>query len=831
MGTVPGFDEIRQAPGLRFYNALLHHQEWALGGEQMLSLASAYTLLQPGRPLDAFLAQWHQKHQDFTLGSQLLNNATPIYEQFLFSGGRWGWHQGPWSGGAYFGQSQNALQELRGTFMRQQVAGASLAWSPDDFQSLGLAVMPYASQAYSGIDRYLAMAQLYQAQEFRDGGGYGLSAGYGRDSFSGDSAFRVLGGFHNQWLDADWSTRSIGKSFGPSTGLFDLRGTSFSSLTGSIHFSPEWSLMESASLSDTFMGTSQASHISSFNHSVRYQTQDLLVTAGLQQLGQVAQGTSSNSNSYYLSAYAQWGGLRVNTTLRRTVGSYQNDELGLGLTFPLNEWLSVRLQEFYSSGGSLASNAGLIFKLGQYGSADIGYYRQDQIQNTVFRQASRDSLVANAQLSLLGNLKLRASVNPQSFSLAQMRWVADEHQEFILEHRFQNSQNRFFYDDFTSVPLGHVTTLSWNASWGGPMEKRLRGELESRARVQVLAEDGRHPVPEVRLLLGEREALTDREGFAYFGNLQAGEFDLRVTEMPENYELLGADHERIEIEPGRTSQSTFQAVAFSGLELVVFQDSESDHKILGVDYTPAARTRFWINGQPFESDVDGKIRLHRLQPGPFLVRLDPSSLQPGMELTTASEQRVELTAGQTRHLEFGVQGFGQLELQVLEYRPGALSAQGARPAPEVGLLDNSRPIGRSDADGRFLGRVAAGRSRLQVDLSGAGGSVETEVPVSQTCRARLVFYKFAHLHVDLEGVPPEAGLGIRLEGPDGLVVGPIYVGQHGHDFVRLKPGHYSVKIEEETLPEHLKPERTLNPLELGSGQSSKLLLKFKEKQP
>ncbi|MFN8609850.1 MAG: carboxypeptidase-like regulatory domain-containing protein [Vulcanimicrobiota bacterium] len=830
LGTVPNFEDIRQPPGLRFVNAFIHHQEWGLGQEQLLSVANAYSLLQPGRPLDAFLAQWHQKDQDFALGSQLLNNATPIYEQFLFQGGRWGWQRGAWSGGLFFGQSQNALQELRGTFERQQVAGASVGWSPDDFHAYGLTLMPYASQAYGGIDRYLAMAQVYQAQEFRDGGGYGLSAGYGRDSASGDSAFRVLGGFHSPWLDLDLSTRSIGSRFGPSTGFFDLRGTSFSSLTGTIRLSPEWSVQESASLSDTFMNTAQAAHIASWNHSLRYQTKDLAVSAGVQQLSQVAQGFSSSSNSYYLNAYAQWDQLRLNTILRHTVGNYQNDELGLGLTFPMNDWLSVRLQEFYNSGGALASNAGLIFNLGQYGTADLGYYRQDQLQNTVFRQANRDSLVANAQLNLLGNLKLRASINPQSFSLAQLRWVADEHQEFTLEHRFQNPQNRFFYDDFTSVPLGHVTTLSWNASWGGPLETRLRGELESRARVRVLTEEGR-AVEGARLRLGDREAVTGRDGLAFFGKLPAGPSELKVSQLPENYELVGSGVEALEVEPGRTAERDFLTTAHSGLELIVFQDPEAEGKILGADYTPAAPTRIWVNDQAYLSDQDGKVRLHRLAAGQVRIRVDPSSLQAGMELTTAAEQTADLETGKTRRIEMGLRGFGELALQVLEYRPGAWSPQGAVPAANVGLLNNRRPIGRTDSSGRFQGRVPAGRSLLEVDLGGTGGRLVSEIPVNQSSRATLIFYRLARLHLSFQGLPADTVLGVSLEGPDGVVMGPTYVGQAGHDFVRLSPGNYQLRLEKQTLPEHFSTEQMTVPIKIGSGQSDSLLVKFKEVRP
>lgn len=49
-------------------------------------------------------------------------------------------------------------------------------------------------------------------------------------------------------------------------------------------------------------------------------------------------------------------------------GAFRSDELGVGVSFPVSDWLSLRLQEYYSgSGGALSTNAGLLFDLGQLG--------------------------------------------------------------------------------------------------------------------------------------------------------------------------------------------------------------------------------------------------------------------------------------------------------------------------------------------------------------------------------------------------------------------------------------------------------------------------------
>jgi hypothetical protein len=826
LGTVPPFVEIVQPQSLRFFNALIHHHEWGLEDDSLLSIGNAYSLLQPGRPLDAFLAHYHERNQDFALGSQLLDNATPIYEQLLFQGGRWGFRQGEWSGGLWFGQSQNALQELQGLYQRQQLGGASLAWTPDDFHAYGVTVMPYASVPGGGIDRTLTMAQLYQGGESESGAGYGLSAGYGRDSASGNSAFRILGGYHSDQLDLSFSTRSQGSQFGPPTGLFDLRGTSFSNLTGVLRFSPNWSFLEADNLSDVFMGTGQATHVSSYSHSLRYQDEDSSLTVGLQQLGLATPGSQLNTNSLFLNGYTRMGSWTLNGQARRNRGNLNSNELGLGVTVPLSDWLSLRAQEFYTSGqagqSSLATNAGLYFQLGELGQADIGYFRQDNIQNTVFSRAPRDSLVANAHLNLLGNLKLNATVNPQTFSLINLRWIADEHQEFVLEHRFQNGENRFFYNDFTSVPLGHVTTLTWNASWGGPMERRLRSELEGRLQVQVGA-------PNVTVAVGERRATSDERGVAYFGQLAPGTYRVRLLDLPEVLELVGSSEQEVEVEPGRSAQPTFESVPHSGLEIVVFQDPEALGRIPGVDYQPVAGARVELNGLPLTSGPDGRIRDMRLEPGAYRVSLDPSSLEAGMELTTPAERSGDLKAGQTRRLEFGVRGFGQGELELLEYLPGALDEAGARPV-EVGVLVGGRLIGRSDGRGRLLARLPVGATRFQVDLADAGPVGSLLIRPNQTSQARLAFYHKAEVQVQVQGLPAGAGLALRLLGPDGFEKGPVYLGSPPrYDFRQLAPGRYRVLVERDTLPAGLGAD----PLELrvGSGDRLKVVMPLKEVKP
>ena len=836
LGVTPKFEEIQQPQSLRYYNALINHHEWGLPDQGLFSVGNAYSLLQPTRPLDAFLAHYHQRRQDISLGSQFLNNATPIYEQLLVQGARWGWHEGPWATGLWYGQTQDALQELQGQYLRQQLAGLSLAYTPNDFGSYGFSVMPYASLPSGGFDRTLYMGQVYHGGEWESGASYGLSLGYGLDSggagaqVGGRQAFRLLGGYSSQLLNLDFSTRSLGHNFGPPTGMFDLRGTSFSNLVGTVHLSPEWSLSESANLSDIGMGGTSPTHVSSFMHSIRYYRDNLSVTAGVQQLDLLSQDTNLHSDSFFLSLSGNLGKTVLSGQLRHNQGSLQDDEVGLGITYPLFDNVKVRLQEFYTSGqsgaNSLATNAGVLFDLGELGSADIGYYRQDSIQNTVLFNASRDNLVANADLNLLGNLKLRASVNPQAFSLIGLRWVADEHNEFMLEHRFQQNQNRFFYSDYTNVPLGHITTLSWTTSWGGPIEKRLRSELEGKARIQVRA----HPpgsqelsaVANATMTLGKRQATTDQEGNAYFSQLLPGHHKVALTGgLGEAYEIEGSSEREFDVDPGRTAQLAFQAIAYSGFEVVVFNDADDQRQIKSFDYTPIAGVRVRLDGLGEElTPADGKILRTHLQPGPYRISLDKSSLEAGMELTTPEQVALVLEPGKTQRVVFGVRGFGDVAVQLLEFLPGAMTAEGARPAPNVGIRHQSQLLGRTDAKGELSAHLPAGRVALQLDVPDtalASGSLNAEVRVNRQNPLPLTFYRLAQLKVRIDGAPSVAGSAISLEGPDGKTYPPAYLSPQGfHDFRQLPIGRYRLRLEPDTLPAGYAPQRAVYTVDLGS---------------
>jgi hypothetical protein len=859
LGATPSFDDIVQPYYLRYYNALLTHAEWALNPPgSLFSFGGSYSLLQSGRPLDNVLADWHQPNADLTLGSQLLTNATPIYEQFLVDGVRYGWHKGTSSGTIWYGQSQNPAQELTGLYQRQQTAGFSYAFTPNDFHSVGVSLMPYGSKVNGGFDRSMMMGQFYQGGESANGSSYGVSLGLGYDptgsglsqgssDFGSRSALKALASYTSEGVNLSLNSHIMGLDFGPTSGINDLRGTQFTSFLGTDHLTDKLDWQESVNISDIGMGTGKGTYASDLTHTLRYRGQGYFLQGSLEQLRSDSPGSTLKADSLFLLGSGSLGAVQLNGQARYTRRNNDGNqlELGLGTSFPVNDVLSLQFQENLNSSDGQANsrtdfttNAGASLHLGEIGQVQVGYFRQDSLRNSVFYNASRDYFLLSTSLNLTGNVQLQANLN-QGYKSVAIHWQADQHDEFVLEHRSFNQANRFTYADYTSIPLGEVTTLIWHGSWGGPMEKEFRRRLTGRVFVAVQAstpDDGPAlSLANVTVLVDDARAQTTARGVANFAGLAAGSHRVRLSGggLGPEFEPDGPVEQEVDVQPGRLARLNFHLKATGRLEVLTFNDQENARGLDGAEYVPLAGVRMSMGALGNQtSSAEGKVLLEKLAGGNYTIALDRGSLEPGMELTTAESVSLQIVPGHTSRVVFGARGFGQLDLQLLESQPGG----GTRPVVGMGVRSRELRIGVTDPQGHFRLRAPAGRNSLALELGNRyylqSGSLTPTVGVNKTTSASCLLTRYARLHLAVVGSSDPRGSAISLSGPNGKKFPTVFLGPTGtYDFSNLRCGTYKVQLEGDSLPEGFEAVNPARTFELAPGELKQLQFHFKPTTP
>ncbi|MFN8614276.1 MAG: hypothetical protein U0931_42485 [Vulcanimicrobiota bacterium] len=836
-GKTRAFETIQVPSYYRNYNSLNTRNEWGVGQDGLWTLGNSYTLVQPSSLLDNFTLDYRQGCWDATLGTQFLKDALPVYDQFVMRGARLGWQEGAWSAGIWGGTSQDILGELSGLRQRQSLVGATVGYTPDEFGSLGLTVMPYASQPGGSLDRTLAMTQLYLGGESEQGQSYGLLVGYGRDlqtSGAAGQAFSAQGNYSDDRLRLHLRSFVLGNGFGPHQGLYDLRGRHFSTLNGEYRLTDQLSFNEDVSIYEFDLGSSRASRSAVYTHGLRYQGEGYNVGASWQRLSQSTGDRTSYGDTYFLTGNFKAGDWDLQPSLRQSsFGGQTARELGLGVRLPLSSRVRLSVQEFYdhnpNAGGSFQTNLSMTYSIPDQGELSFGYSRQDSLANTFFQGQRRDSFFAGGSLKLRGDLLLNASIS-QTFGQAQLQWFPDDHNKVVLEHRFQDPRNQFVYADFTSYPLGHYTNLSWTSSYGGPLQAQFerirRGSIRLAFRSHAPQHEEQVPVRDARVVIDGYELRTDENGEVFVGDLAIGQHAVEVpsASLPAEYRLESVPPALVDVGAGEAVHLTASATAYAGVEVVVFNDVDQSGRLQALDYLPITGIKvLGPDGLVRETDASGRIEYLDLLPGSYRFALQ--DLPPGYEAAQL-DSSLELSSGERRRLVFGLRGKGQIRVYTYRLRNGSTDQPEEYPNLPL-LIDGKIPI-HSGSDACFQGELWSGRHRLALPGNRLGqsylldGGGDLDVPVNGVAEARLVVADFANLRVQLKGANPD-GVALTLRGPAGQQR-TIYLDESGSFiFDHLKVGMYQIQVETATLPEGTVVEGPTNrDLPLGSGTSSSL---------
>ncbi|MBT9587000.1 hypothetical protein IV102_26900 [bacterium] len=818
-GRSKDVDSILVPAYYRNYNALVTRNEWAIGEEGLFTLGNSYTLIQPDFPLDNFTADIRRPQWEVTVGSQFLKGVLPIYDQFVMRGIRGGWQTGPWSAGVWAGTTQDFFEELRGARTRQNLMGATVGFTPTDFQSIGLTVMPYSSMAGGDIDRSLLLGQVYVADETEQGQKYGIQVGYGRDlggapaaSPSSRQGLSLLADYQDDRLRLNLRTLSLGGDFGPPQGLFDMRGRHMSTLSGEYKVNDSLTFNEESSILEFGLGSVSPTRSATLFHSLRYQAKGYTLYGGWQQLSLLSPGQASYGDSWMVNALVQAGDWEIQPSLRLSqIGGQGAQELGIGVKLPLSPRLRLQVQEYYDNnqfgGSGYRTNLGLTYQIPDRGELSVGYLRQDSLAGSFFQGLRRDALVASGILKIRGDLQLSASLS-QNFGQANLLWLPDDHNQVALEHRFQDPQNQFVYANFTAYPLGHYTTLTWTSSFGGPLENGFRqarlGSIRIQFRSHAPGDSEAVPVPDIRVVVDQQELRTNEQGDVVVAGVSPGLHTVKIPKqsLPAPYLLESQETHQVEVAAGEAVQLPVSATAYASVEVVVFNDTELSGEP-PMEYLPLAGVAvLGPDGAERKTAADGRIVYAELAPGSYTIGLVGSQLPAGYETTTL-EHAIQARSGQVKRVAFGLRGRGKMRL--LASRMVAGSQHLTQPLAGLPLLLNGKLAGSSDPQGileiqTWTGTYQIGLAPAWLNTSYLTGRPCVDVPLNGETEVNVVVMDYSTVQVKVVGEGSPEGVAVTLIDPSGAKQ-TAYLDASGEFlFDHLKIGNHTLRLEELTLP-------------------------------
>lgn len=786
---------------------------------------------------------------DVSAGTQLLVGATPFHDALTFQGARLAGHADAVTWTAYAGRTANPDAALvSGEENPQRIAGATLGYRPDPYQSWGASVLQYAPPQAGGLPSTVAMLQGFLS----DRATWSLLSAYGYDlghRLPGESpgerrALRIQGLYNQKRVSASLDWLDWGGLFGPAGGLVDPRGTS--SINGIAQYRLSRDLVFTESFRRNGAGQPGVARqrrtlINDWQHRLTWYPgptshvemgyeDNTAQSGGAPRLAAHAiflQGSAFLSKRFTISGDAR---------LERLPDSSRRTQVRLRGRIPLSEGLSLTAEQGLfrtdlAGGGfdrTLQSTLGVRYFIpDERGSASLLLQRQTSRAGGVPSAGNGQ----NATLSFLyrpfGTVFLGADLNmgqtagaASTSSGARMRWIAGPTSDLELVYNFRSSGQTIMVDSQLRE-LRHIVGLTLRHSFGGPIETALRKELEGRVAARVMAAPagdtrGRLvPVPGVPVMVGSRVVRTDAKGQALLQGIEAGRYPVRIAPggLGPNYEPLGPGVAHVDVPPGETARLDFRSTAYASVYAVVWDDPAGSGT-LGTPYTPLTGIRLRLAGNGGSaSNADGIVEFRRLKPGRYEVEVDPSTVPHGLASTTPARQTIVLAPGQEVVASFGFQGFGTLQGRVLAIP--RLGREPTRAIASMAVTVDGQIAGRTDAEGRYRLRVPAGGHTVSLDTAELGSAryvpsapFRVDVQPDQALDRNMAVAERAQiagrlleLRTDGSRAPIPLGGVVILFTPPGEPSSFAYTDEHGgFIFERLTLGRYTVGLDPASLP-------------------------------
>lgn len=413
-----------------------------------------------------------------------------------------------------------------------------------------------------------------------------------------------------------------------------------------------------------------------------------------------------------------------------------------------------------------------------------------------------------------------------------VNYLLNEHQELGITF---DQRPFLLYPNLPGLePSTNSIGLQLRQSFGGPLQQRFARRLQPELRIQVMGlhpedHDQVTPVEGAKLRVDDEVvATTGADGLAE-AKVPAGDHrvSLDLSSVGPHFELVNDPSGEITLGKADRRSLQFRAVAYSGVRLITWNDFFGQGE-LPVGYIPVGLVPLRLDGEEMSTDKEGQLLVGKLSPGKHILTIETAHLPPGLEAIGESEFEIELEPGQETLLTVPLRGFAQISGQV-ELRGGlSLPPQG------LAITANGREIGRSDPTGHFQLKAPAGTVEIAVLTPELGpraflpnGAVALQLETGQSFEQNLVVSKTAQLEFQLvlNGLPLALeAVPVTLEGE-----GFRYTDSQGRiSFTKLRPGKYTVILEEASLPQGY---RLIGPkhrsLELHPGQNLDLKIEMR----
>lgn len=189
--------------------------------------------------------------------------------------------------------------------------------------------------------------------------------------------------------------------------------------------------------------------------------------------------------------------------------------------------------------------------------------------------------------------------------------------------------------------------MTWDTGFSWDPIGELSGYVFNDTNSDGLRQAGEQPIKDIRILAGNRSAVSDSTGYFYFSRIKARKATVRVdtASLPRGYVMTTPQVQEINVKNGKLTSINFGIVSRTEIIGAVFIDKNGNGKYDTGEKGIRGVTVRLENGTQAVTDEMGRYYFRQTSVGPHKVSLELSSLPSTYLPTTPVFTTIELTEG------------------------------------------------------------------------------------------------------------------------------------------------------------------------------------------
>jgi len=266
-----------------------------------------------------------------------------------------------------------------------------------------------------------------------------------------------------------------------------------------------------------------------------------------------------------------------------------------------------------------------------------------------------------------------------------------------------NEKTEYKFEITTTQPVGHLHVVITDARTGD----KIAG-----AKVTVTGPDG----------YKKTDILTDSHGSITINGLNAGEYTVKVTYVPDDYTILDKDTLALPVKANQTTQYVYKVDKFGSLTIVV-KDERTNQKVPHAELEVKDEKG---NVTPVNTGDSGQVTLDNLLTGQYKVTV--KVVPENYTVTSDKELELPVEAKKTTTYEYKIDTLGNMSIVVIDEKTGQKV-----PNAELEVKDskgNKKPVTTGDEAEVNLTGLPTGKYTVTI----------TKVPEEYTVTTNKVIY-------------------------------------------------------------------------------------------